>query len=381
MKKIMGAVLAAAMLAGTVTAADVSFSYKGSNYFQKDFSHNGRTDCLSVSLTSDVAGVVVDFDTEDVEANVKSVTNVNYKKSAARGQGASSNFASGVGLVADEYYGWMNFGLPLGSLQVTAGKWNGRNVNRVLTDRGDLEGRDFELFKPGVINGTIGADSANLTNGNLGMVAAWTLADVLPGTLMAKVGLARYFDEDWNANGVTKQSGDKRSYNSKNGTDLTDGKASWKWNPDEDEWVVKAGPLAEVSYWQEGALRANLSVRSLNKHSYSFGAWISPELADTLQLTVGGTVATGKDYDGNNAGGAWSDRRTEWGIDFRLRLQVTDDLSITTMNNISSGICDDDLEDRNGKSLKDKSIGALWNMLNATYQIADNLTAAFTLQS
>ena len=353
MKKIMGAVLAAAMLAGTVTAADVSFSYKGANYFQQGFSHKGRTDCLSVGLTSDVGGVVVDFDTTDVDANVNGITDVDYRK------GNGSNDKSGIGLVADEYYGWMNFALPLGQLQITGGKWNGRNVNRVLTDRRDLEARDFELFKPGVINGTIGADSANLTNGNLGMVAAWTLADVLPGTLMAKVGLARYYDKDWNVNGVTGTPSKS--------TDSGNGKDGWSWNPDSTRWFVKAGPLAEVSYWQEGAFRANLAVRSLNKHSYSFGAWISPELADTLQLTVGGTVATGKLWKNN----AWTDRKTEWGIDFRLRLQVTDDLSITTMNNISSGI----------DQKTDDNEGALWNMLNATYQIADNLTAALTLQS
>ena len=357
MKKIMGAVLAAAMLAGTVTA-DIGFSYKGTNYFgPSGFSYLGRTDCMSVSVTTEAGGVVVDFDTTDVDANTKGVRDVRYRTV----DGVDDK--SGVGLKQDEYYGWLNFGLPLGQLQITAGRWSGRNVNRVLTDRGDLEARDFELFKPGVINGTIGKDSANLTNGNMGMVAAWTLADVLPGTLMAKVGLANYWDEDWNQNGKNSRSKD------------------WLWNPDKKNWSVKAGPLAEVSYWQEGAFRANLSVRSLNKHSYSFGAWISPELADTLQLTVGGTVATGKLWN-FNGGSGWSDRRTEWGIDFRLRLQVTDDLSITTMNNISSGICTDGtLTNAEGKSLKGDSIGALWNMLNATYRIADNLVAALTLQS
>lgn len=60
----MGAVLAAAMLANTVTAADVCFSYKGSNYFSgNDIKYLDRTNCMSMSLTSDVGGVVVDFDT------------------------------------------------------------------------------------------------------------------------------------------------------------------------------------------------------------------------------------------------------------------------------------------------------------------------------
>ena len=109
-------------------------------------------------------------------------------------------------------------------------------------------------------------------------------------------------------------------------------------------------------------------------------------------MTIGGTVATGKQWNASSTtavdtawkeddpskaatagyvshSGSWGDRRTEWAIDFRLRLQVTDDLSLTTMNNISSGYASGD------------SKGALWNMLNATYAIADNLTAAFTVQS
>ena len=49
----------------------------------------------------------------------------------------------------------------------------------------------------------IDADSANLTSDNLGMVAAWMLADILPGTLMVKLGLANYKDrEDSDGNAV-----------------------------------------------------------------------------------------------------------------------------------------------------------------------------------
>ena len=336
MKKIMGAVLAAAMLAGTVTAADVGFSYTGANLFSVANGSSdkiplflGRRDCVSVSLVTEAAGVVVDY---DVDANV---------------------------LGRDEYYGWLNFGLPVGSLQVTAGVWNGRNVNRVLTDRFDLDALGssnvtdsvalFELHKPGVINGTWGYDSSNLTLGKLGLVGAWTLADALPGTLMVKFGLVEY-----------------------NNTTAGIGPGSWKpgnWNPNKDSFNVIAGFVAEASYRQEGAFGATFSARSFNKNSYSFGAWITPELADTLQMTIGGTVATGKKY--NNG---WSDRLFEYGIDFRLRLQVTDDLSLTTMNNLSAGYA------KNYASDGPKT-GMLWNMLNATYAFADNLKASFTVNS
>ena len=353
MKKIMGAVLAAAMLAGIATASDIGFSYKGSNYFKAGgsdskyfrYEENKRSDCLSVSLATDVAGVVIDYDYDDGNSGT---------------------------IKPDEYYGWVNIGLPLGSLQVTAGAWNGRWVNRVITDKGDLDREDFELFKPGVINGLTGKDSDNLTNGNLGMVAAWTLADTLPGTLMVKLGLAKYnngWGDDWFG---TKD-------NNWNGT-VGHGQ-DFFWNTGTGPVKVRAGFTGEVAYQQEGAFRANFAVRSLNKHTYSFGAWVSPLIADNLQLTVGGTVATGKLWKFNNGDG-WSNRKTEWGLDFRLRLQVTDDLSITTMNNISSGVCNNpSLKDKNGDSQVGKNIGVLWNMLNATYAFADNLTAGLTVQS
>ena len=318
MKKIMSAALVAGMLAGTVTAADIGFSYKGSNYFKdnKDNSEyikymsNLRADCLALTLTTDVAGVVVDFDTED---------------------GA---------IKKDEYYGWLNFGLPVGSLQVTAGRWSSRYVNRIIADKGDLDREDFELYKPGVINGTIGKDSDNLTLGKLGIVGAWTLADALPGTLLVKLGLAQY------------------------SSDVGIG-----WNPDKNSVDVKAGFAGEVAYRLEDLIAVNLAVRSLNKNSYSFGLWVSPEVMDELQLTVGGTVATGKLWKSN----AWTDRKTEWGVDLRARYEVTDDLSLTTMNNFSSGA------DTSTNDAKNEFV--LWDMLNVTYAFADNLKAGLTLQS
>lgn len=161
MKKILGTVLAAAMLANTATT-DIGYSYKGFNYFTPSgFSHLGCTDCLSMSLTTEAGGVIVAFDTTDADTNIYGVTNVDYRMTNG------SNDRGSISLVADKYYGWMNFALPLGQLQLTGGQWSGRNVNRVLTNRGDLDERDFELFKPGVINGIFGADSANLTNGKL----------------------------------------------------------------------------------------------------------------------------------------------------------------------------------------------------------------------
>ncbi|MDE6350680.1 MAG: hypothetical protein K2K67_06735 [Treponemataceae bacterium] len=332
MKKIVGAVLAAGLLASAATA-DIGFSYKGSNYFTPSggnlgYNHGDRKDCMSVTFTNAAGGVVVDFDVEE------------------------------TALAEDEYYGWLNFGLPVGSLQVTAGVWKGRYVNRIRADQGDLDSEDFELYKPGVINGTAGKDSDNLTGGNIGVVAAWTLADKLPGVLIAKLGL---FKSGWNP----------------------DAKSA------DGDVVVNAGFTGELAYRQDGLVNVNFAVRSLTKNSYSFGLWASPLMVDKLQLTVGGTVATVKAYnlDGTDKyKNVWGDRGVEWGIDLRARYKVTDSFSLTTMNNISSGyhakLVDGTIDGKDAKVVAhEDNVLILWNMLNATYSIADNLTTALTIQS
>ncbi|MDE5797628.1 MAG: hypothetical protein K2H73_01160, partial [Treponemataceae bacterium] len=326
--------LAAGLLTGIATAADIGFSYKGSNYFtssSQNLKYEGgmRKDCLGVSLTTEAAGIVIDYDTD------------------------------GGNIVPDEYYGWLNFGLPVGSLQVTAGAWKGRYVNRIRADQGDLDSQDFELFKPGVINGTTGEDSDNLTGGNLGLVAAWTLADKLPGALIVKLGL---------------MSADKNGKNLKKAL----------WNSDSDSVAVRAGFTGELAYRQDGLFNVNFAVRTLLKNNYSFGLWFSPLMVDKLQLTVGGTVATVNAYDSKAK--KWGDNKTEWGVDLRVRYKVTDALSLTTMNNISSGT-GTVFYGKDGKPislLKDGKDGnqlVLWDMLNMTYAFADNLKAGLTLQS
>ena len=322
MKKILGAVLAAGLLAGAATA-DIGFSYKGSNYFTPSggnlgYNHGLRKDCMSVTFTNAAGGVVVDFDVKKTE------------------------------LAEDEYYGWLNFGLPVGSLQVTAGVWKGRYVNRIRADQGDLDSEDFELYKPGVINGTAGKDSDNLTGGNIGVVAAWTLADKLPGVLIAKLGL---FKSGWNP----------------------DAKSA------DGDVVVNAGFTGELAYRQDGLVNVNFAVRSLTKNSYSFGLWASPLMVDKLQLTVGATVAMVKDYDKDAA--EWDNRGVEWGIDLRARYKVTDSFSLTTMNNISSGYHGKVTGEDGKVVVHEDNVLILWNMLNATYSIADNLTTALTIQS
>ena len=352
MKKIVGAVLAATMLAGTAMA-DIGFSYTGTNYFTSSggnlgYDHGARTDCLSVSLSNQYGGAVVDIDVD------------------------------GGSLVQDEYYGWANWTLPVGQLQVTAGVWNGRYVNRVRADAGDLKAADFEKYKPGVINGSSGKDSDNLTEGKIGVVAAYTLTDKLPGTLMAKFGLVK---SAWNPDAASaktaKESGDV----------------------EDSDIILNSGFVGEVAYQQEDLIRANLAFKSLVKKNFSVAAFVTPLMLDKLTWTFGGTVAKVQNYAkySGDEEKVWQKSGVEWGIDLRARYKVTDDLSITTMNNLSSYYTDNDLVP-NAKATYDPVTATysdydtvartektntllLWNMINATYNIADNLTVGLTFNS
>ena len=130
MKKIVAAAAAGLILAGTAFA-DVSFSWKRTNIVggtSKALDSVTRSDCLGLELSNDIAGVVFDWDIEEGSSDTSK-------------------------LALDSDYGWMTFGLPVGNLQVTSGKWNGRYSDRVKSDAGDLDGKYYEAYKLGVIEG------------------------------------------------------------------------------------------------------------------------------------------------------------------------------------------------------------------------------------
>lgn len=349
MKKIVGTVLAGAMLAGSAAAADISFSYTGANYFKSnkgnlEYANNDRWDCLALTLSNEICGATVDMDISEGK------------------------------IVQDEYFGWLTFGLPVGNLQITAGKYNSRYISRVKKDKGDLDGADFEQFKLGVINGSTGKDSDNLTfdydtdlsgstsapklgdnkgkdaDKTLSMFLAYTNDNILPGKLMFKAGLVK---SNW------------RPSAKKAGASATDGPV------DDSDNIYNAGFAFGLSYLQPSLVNAEIAFKSIHKSNNSIAVFVSPILSDKLDVTVGYTAATVQKY----TGGAWQKWGWEWGFDLRARYQVTDALSFTTMNNLSSGFRDSANADGN------TNIWTLWNMVNGTYRIADNLKVGLTVQS
>ena len=301
MKKIVAAAAAGLILAGTAFA-DVSFSWKRTNIVggtSRALDSVERSDCLGLELSNDIAGVVFDWDIYENESKATSK------------------------LELDSYYGWMTFGLPVGNLQVTSGKWNGRYSDRVKSDAGDLDGKYYEAYKLGVINGVGAADSDNLTEGQMSTVLAYTLADTLPGTLLVKAGIVKC---------------------------------------DYGKYDSQSGFVAELGYRQEGLINVDVAIKNPSDKVTTIGAFVSPLMVENLRATVGFTMGN---YDGDK----------EFAFDARARYAITEKTSVTGMFNYSS-IAKELKASKSGDDLN-----AMWTMISVNHVAGDNIRFLATLQN
>lgn len=309
MKKIVAAAAAGLMLAGAAFA-DVSFSYTGKAIMgdtTKSFTKATRNDCLALTLSNDVAGVKCDWDLN-----------------------------GGDKMELDEFYAWMDFALPVGALEITSGKWNGRNVNRVKTEAGDLDGAYYEVYKPGIaIGGAQFVDGANLTDGKYATVLAYTLSDVLPGKLMFKAGIVRVGDG--------KDTKDNVYYNPADKTDVRS-HSSFAY---------------EVSYAQDDLIKATVAIKNYSFTTTSYGVYVSPLMVPGLDSMVGFTYLTTKDVV------------DAFGIDARAKYAITEKTSVTGMINYSSASFDGSDEDKS----------ALWTMLSLGYKAGENIRYVATVNN
>lgn len=326
MKKIVAAAAAGLILAGTAFA-DVSFSWKRTNIVggaSKYFNSVERTDCLGLELSNDIAGVVFDWDIKENESIATSK------------------------LELDSYYGWMTFGLPVGNLQVTSGKWNGRYADRVKSDAGDLDEKYYETYKLGVMDGVIASDSDNLTEGKMSTVLAYTLADTLPGTLLVKLGIRDLSSPTY------KNDNDKLSPPSSKLDKQNLGKYG--------KFDSYSGFVAEVGYRQEGLFNANIAVRSLSEDKNCFSVFVSPLMVENLRATVGFTM-------GNDDGDK------EFAFDARARYAITEKTAVTGMFNYSS------IAKELKASASGDDLNAMWTMISVNHVAGDNIRFLATLQN
>ena len=304
MKKIVAAAAAGLILAGTAFA-DVSFSWKRTNIVggtSKALDSVTRSDCLGLELSNDIAGVVFDWDIEEGSSDTSKLT-------------------------LDSYYGWMTFGLPVGNLQVTSGKWNGRYSDRVKSDAGDLDGKYYEAYKLGVINGVVAADSDNLTEGQMATAIAYTLADTLPGTLLVKAGIVKC---------------------------------------DYGKYDSQSGFVAELGYRQEGLINVDVAIKNPSDKVTTIGAFVSPLMVENLRATVGFTMGN---YDGDK----------EFAFDARARYAITEKTAVTGMFNYSS--ISKEIIKKVANAYTGDDVNEMWTMISVNHVAGDNIRFLATLQN
>ena len=193
-----------------------------------------------------------------------------------------------------------------------------------------------------------GADSDNLTEGKISVVAAYTLKDVLPGTLMAKLGLVK---NTWNPDAAAATSTPTVAYD----------------KVEDSDFIINAGFVGELMYEQADLVKAVVSYKTYQKGSNTVGVFISPLMFEKVNMMIGGTYAGYHHWDSTNK--SWNSIANEWGFDLRLRYKVTDAFSLNTMNNLS----------RRVSTAEGAHEVSLWNMLNGTFKMADNIKAGLTL--
>ena len=141
--------------------------------------------------------------------------------------------------------------------------------------------------------------------------------------------------------------------------DVTDGDLS-----------IASGFVGELAYRQDDLINVNLAIKNHVKKNLSIAAFVSPLMIENLQLTVGGTFAVVNEWD--STAKDWSENKgNEFGIDIRARYKLSEEISITTMHNLSSGY--DTSADLN--TLK------LWDMLSVAYKFDERMTIGCTLNA
>lgn len=354
MKKIVSVLSVAALTFSVAFAADVSIRYRtrGTVYSEK-------TDKVNDATTTQI----VEFLNQSGYASPKGDLKIKATSDLAGIVIALQPNAADKSIAVDEFYGFMNFA----NLQITTGKWTSRYVNRVTTDAGKWEGKDYEVYKPGILPGIFqsgigysqlgyGKDVDNLTlnlsdKQELSTSLAYTIRPNDNSYFMVKGLLV---DGDWGRAYVA----DKES----------------------EDIIFKSGFAGEIAYKSNNLIDFNACFKSLSREKFAAGVFVRPLMLGDKNLMVGFTWAQDlKSLDAKKNGVAdYKHTAYEYGIDLRFRMPINESLALTTMNNLSSATIarvDSDAVDR------DYSAWKLWDMVSVAYKASEKLTLQLTVES
>ncbi len=343
MKKIVSVVAVAALTLSAVFAADISLSYRtranvysetktkkdgtvtaSSKTVLDQTGYGSAAKCFVLSASGDVGGFIL-----DVDPNAGTET-----------------------FSLDQWYAWVNFG----NLQTTVGLWKSRYVNRVNADANDWQDADYERYKPGVIGGSYAKDIDNLTynttedHQKLSTAFAYTIRPNDDVYFMMKGVLV-------NAGGSNK---------------VTDTWGGALMNSDSGNYqnTFFSGFAGEVAFKVNGAFDLNVAMRSEKRDQIALGAFFRPLISDSTNLLFGFSYGRDlKDY-----GDAVDSNKYEFGIDLRARFQLSEQLALTTMNNMSY------ISNQKDKGAEDDTLIKLWDMVSLAYKANDQLLLQGTVQ-
>ena len=358
MKKIVSVLSVAALTLSAVFAADVSLNYR-----------------LGGSLYSEENTKKIAADGSETATQTREALNLEGYGDSGIGDlkfTAMNDFAGFVLKVnindsdayetreVSEYYGWLNFS----NIQVTAGKWDSRYVGLLTDDAGEWENNEYARYKPGVIGGKYAFDIDNLTKvrtsagdweQRLGTAVAYTNHPNEDSYFMVKGVL---FDSDW---GSTLRTDSDRAYG--------------------DDYAVGNGDLSffsgfagEVAY-KTSSFDINFVAKSMYRDELGLGAFfrtIGDKSNLLFGLSAGLDLAEHKDANGDKP----DHNYREFAFDFRGRFKLSEQLTLTTMNNLSA------LNEAKAKNQDyDEMDFHLWDMVSLAYQANEKVLAQLTLET
>lgn len=192
---------------------------------------------------------------------------------------------SGNTIAWSTYYGWAKF--FEGAMELRAGRWESRTVNRYTSYQGKIPGTFYERYKPGIgVNKAIGADINNLT----GKAKAAQLKYSMDGGVWVTGALIKSAYDA--ASGINSQSG----------------------------WAAEFGtPIGEGS-------KLIIDFKNLKQDQYSLAAFF-----ENTTLKEGLDFQAGFIFDRTDA----TTNNMMWAGDFRASYELADNVTLITMNNLT----------------------------------------------
>ena len=384
MKKIVSVLSVAALTLSAVSAVDVSISYQTRGTIYDETTTHTYTAATGKVSSTQTRTTLNQLGYDSAEGDLAFSAKNDFAGFAFTAKPNAGNQTSAfdmAGTVVDTYYGWMNFG----NVQLTTGRFDGRYVALFDGESSNWGDNEYARYKPGVIGGKIAFDVDNLTTvytstgdklksssrwGNFKAInkekrvstaIAYTIRQNEESALMIKGVLV---DNNW---GSTLRTDKDRDYGTSYG--IGGGDLSFF-----------SGFAGEVAY-RNSAFDLNFVAKSMKRDELALGAFfrtIGESKSFLFGLSAGLDLSNKKDAatlpDGTVTDYAHNYR--EFAFDFRGHFDLTDELCLTTMNNLSV---------TNDKKVKDQKWEDmnfhLWDMVSLGYKLNEKLFAQFTVES